>query len=232
MKLADYMRGFSNLFFPNTCAGCDRPLGYYEELVCTDCWYHIPYTDFHLKDDNDTARQLWGKAKVEAAASFLFFREASRVQRIMHHFKYRNMPGIGTLMGQRYGAILRGVDGFGSADVVVPVPLHPQKLRKRGYNQSAYFAAGLAESLGKPALPHGLARKKAGDSQTKKSRYDRYQNMQDTFLVAQPELIENRHVLLVDDVLTTGATIEACAEALLACPGVRVSVATIARAVS
>src|SRR5690554_5556360 len=196
MKPADYIRGFSNLFFPNTCTGCDQPLGNHEELVCTDCWYHIPYTDFHLQADNDTARQLWGKVRVEAAASFLFFREASRVQRIMHHFKYRNTPRIGVIMGQRYGAILRGVDGFSSADVVVPVPLHPKKLRKRGYNQAAYFAAGLAESLGKPVLPDGLARKRTGDSQTKKSRYDRFQNMQDTFVVARPEWVENRHVLL------------------------------------
>ncbi len=232
MRLADYTRGLSNLFFPNTCTGCDQPLGSHEELVCTDCWYHMPYTDFHLQEDNDTARQLWGKVTVEAAASFLFFREASRVQRIMHHLKYRNTPRIGVMMGQRYGQLLREVPGFASADLIVPVPLHPKKLRKRGYNQSAYFAEGLGQRLEKPVLPHGLARSKAGDSQTTKSRYDRYQNMQDTFYATQPSLLENRHVLLVDDVLTTGATIEACVEALLACEGVRVSVATIARAVS
>lgn len=232
MTLADYMRGLSHLFFPNTCTGCDQPLGSNEDLVCTDCWYHMPYTDFHLQADNDTARQLWGRVKVDAAASFLFFREASRVQRIMHHFKYRNTPRIGVLMGLRYGGLLRYATGFASVDLVVPVPLHPKKLRERGYNQSAYFAEGLAQSLGKPMLPNALARKTAGESQTHKSRYERYQNMQDTFQVNEPGALAHRHVLLVDDVLTTGATIEACAQALLACEGVRVSVATIARAVS
>lgn len=232
MKLADYTRGLSNLFFPKTCTGCDQPLGSHEDLVCTDCWYHMPYTDFHLQADNDTARQLWGRVNVEAAASFLFFREASRVQRIMHHFKYRNTPRIGILMGLRYGEVLRNVHGFGTVDIVVPVPLHPKKMRKRGYNQSAYFAEGIAQCFGKPMLPQGLSRKTAGDSQTHKSRYERYQNMQDTFQVTDPGVLVHQHVLLVDDVLTTGATIEACAQALLECEGVRVSVATIARAVS
>ncbi len=232
MKLADYIHGFANLFFPNTCTGCDRLLNYREDLICTDCWYNMPYTDFHLKVDNGTARQLWGKVRVEAAASFVFFREESRVQRIMHHFKYRNTPRIGLIMGQRYGAILREVRRFAEVDIVIPVPLHPRKLQKRGYNQSDSFAYGLSEAMGKPAWCDGLLRMKSGDSQTRKTRFERYQNMRGTFAVSQPERIENRHVLLVDDVLTTGATIEACAEALLAHQGVRVSVVTIAKAVS
>lgn len=230
--MAGYLRGFANLFFPNTCTGCDQVLGQYEELICTDCWYRMPYTGFHLKPDNSTARQLWGRVKLESATSFLFFREASRVQRMMHHFKYRNAPQIGFIIGQRYGARLREVDDFADVDVVVPVPLHRKKLKKRGYNQSEFFARGLADALCRPTLVDGLTRIKEGDSQTRKSRYDRYQNMKNTFVVPRPELIENRHVLLVDDVLTTGSTIEACAEALLSHQGVRVSVATIARVVS
>lgn len=232
MKLANYIRGFTNLFFPDTCTGCDQPLGHHEELICTNCWYHMPYTGFHLKDDNATARQLWGRAQLDCAASFLFFREASRVQRIMHHFKYQNEPKIGEIMGHRYGSLLSKAGRFTTVDIIIPVPLHPKKLKKRGYNQSDFFARGLAEALDKPVLFDGLVRIKVGDSQTRKSRFDRYRNMKDTFLVGQPEVLENLHVLLVDDVLTTGATIEACAEALLAVEGVRVSVVTIAKAIS
>ncbi len=230
MAIKRYLHDLASLFFPRACLGCDTPLAYGESLICTDCWYHLPYTDAHRDPDNVGARQLWGRARVEAVASYVYFVDSSRVKRILHHLKYRRCPQVGRLIGARYGESLRQAAPFNEADFIVPVPLHPSKLRDRGYNQSAFFAKGLSASMGMAVLEHALARGKATESQTRKSRYQRYENMVDTFSVSDHDAIADKHILLVDDVLTTGATIAACVHALLAGGAARVSVATIAKA--
>lgn len=230
MGAISYLQGFAHLCFPPSCVGCDQPLAAQEKHICTDCWYHMPYTHFHRESDNQSARQLWGQVNLVAVASFLYFNDSSRVQNILHHFKYRNVPEIGLVMGQRYGISLREIPAFAAADLIVPVPLHVRKLRKRGYNQSVFFANGLAISLEKPVLENGLVRRRRTESQTRKSRYERFKNMEELFSVTDPSAMAGKHVLLVDDVLTTGATVEACARALLEVEGVKVSVATLARA--
>ena len=230
MGVKRYLKNLYALFFPQTCAGCDTPLAYEEHLICASCWYHLPYTHTHSDPHNKGAMQLQGLTQLEAVASYLYFLDSSRVQNIMHHLKYRGHTEIGTLLGSIYGETLKATAPFDRIDFIVPIPLHPARLRKRGYNQSAFFAKGLSLSLQKPALEDIVVRNKATESQTKKNRYDRYENMQGTFVVTNPELIAHKHILLVDDVLTTGATMAACANALLANGSTRVSAATIAKA--
>src|SRR5690606_36969254 len=230
MGLKQYFDDFSALFFAQTCAGCDVSLVSGEKLICTSCWYHLPHTHAHADRQNSGARQLWGRVRIEAVASYWYFREASRVKRIIHHLKYRNRPEIGTEVGIRYGAVLADTVPFNQADIIVPVPLHPKKLRVRGYNQSAFFANGLARSMQLPVAENGIIRRRATESQTHKNRYERYENMFKTFETTDADAVTGRHVLLVDDVLTTGATLEACASALLESGAAKVSAVTIAKA--
>jgi len=230
MLIKRYLGDLAALFFPQTCVGCDTPLVYGERLICTACWYHLPYTHAHEDTQNISARQLWGRVHVEAVASCWYFRDASRVKQIIHHLKYRRRPEIGTLIGARYGELLRDAPPFNQADIIVPVPLHPKRLRERGYNQSTFFANGLARSMKLPVVEHCITRRKATESQTHKNRYERYENMLETFAANDAEAFAGRHVLLVDDVLTTGATLEACANALLEGGAAKVSAVTIAKA--
>lgn len=230
MLLKRYLSDLASLFFAQTCVGCDTSLVNGERLICTNCWYHLPHTHAHGDNRNSSARQLWGRVRVEAVASYWYFRDASRVKRIIHHLKYRNRPEIGTTIGIRYGAVLADTPPFNQAEIIVPVPLHPKKLRVRGYNQSAFFANGLAQAMKLPVAEHCIARRRATESQTHKNRYERYENMRKTFETIDADTIANRHVLLVDDVLTTGATLEACANALLESGATSVSAVTIAKA--
>jgi len=230
MRVKRYLSDLAALFFTQACAGCDAPLVGGEKLICTTCWYHLPDTHSHKDKQNSSARQLWGRVCIEAVASYWYFRDDSRVKRIIHHLKYRNRPEIGTVIGLRYGAALAETAPFNQAEIIVPVPLHTQKLRSRGYNQSAFFADGLARSMQLPVVEHGIICLRATESQTHKNRYERYENMQKMFQANDTGAIVDRHVLLVDDVLTTGATLEACAGTLLEHGASRVSAVTIAKA--
>src|SRR5690606_27855135 len=200
MRITRYLNDFTALFFAQTCAGCDLPLVDGAKLICTACWYHLPHTRAQVDERNSGARQLWGRVRIEAVASYWYFREASRVKRIIHQLKYRNRPEIGTIIGLRYGVLLADTAPFNQADIIVPVPLPPKKLRTRGYNQSTYFADGLARSMQLPVAEHGIVRHRATKSQTHKNRYERYENMQETFEANDTGTIAGRHVLLVDDV--------------------------------
>ena len=230
VRIKRYLSDLAALFFVDTCAGCDTPLVNGEQLICTACWYRLPDTRSHTDPQNSGARQLWGRVRIEAVASYWYFRDGSRVQRIIHRLKYRNRPEIGTAVGLRYGSILAGTPPYNRAEVIVPVPLHPRKLRKRGYNQSACFAHGLARSMRLPVAEHAIKRTKPTESQTHKGRYERYENMIKTFGIDDAGAIAGRHVLLVDDVLTTGATLEACAHTLWEHGASHVSAVTIAKA--
>lgn len=222
-----YLKNFLSLLYPALCVGCEKPLYEHEELICSYCWYHLPVTNFHQDQHNAAAKQLWGRVKLEFVTSYLYFIKASNVQHILHHLKYFDAPAVGAILGKRYGELLNET-GYSNADIIVPVPLHPKKLRKRGYNQSEYFAEGLSKSMQLPIAVGNLVRHTLAESQTTKKRFERYENMKAIFDVTEPKAFINKHVLLVDDVLTTGATIEACASKLLAISGVKVSVVTLA----
>ena len=201
-----------------------------EQIICTNCQYSLPLTNFHLQPDNIVARQFWGKVNVQAAYALYYFTKGGKVQNLVHHLKYKGMQQIGHEMGSIAGAQLVKNDVFYSADVIIPVPLHKKRLKQRGYNQSTCFAEGLAQKLNAVVDDTSLIRARATETQTKKGRFTRFENMQEVFTVIDPEKLKNQHILLVDDIITTGSTLEACAVELLKIDGVKLSIATIAYA--
>jgi len=216
------------VFFPPTCNGCGGLLNENEGLLCLDCVYHLPRTGFHTDPDNIVAQVFWGRVPLQAAASFLYFNKGNTVQRLLHQLKYQGNQEIGLWLGERYGRELLKSPLFSGIDEIIPVPLHSSKFRKRGYNQSELFAKGLAKTMGKPLDHSTLLRQSATETQTKKSRYQRWENVSEVFTTDHPERVEGKHILLVDDVLTTGATLEASARVLLGIKNLKVSVVTIA----
>lgn len=231
MKLKSvYLADFLSLFFPQLCPACGNELVAHEKVICTDCHYNLPLTNFHLQADNIVARQFWGKINLEGAYSLYYFTKGGKVQSLMHHFKYKNMPQIGNTLGAIAGSQLATNPGFASVDFIIPVPLHKSRLKERGYNQSACFAQGLAEKLDGIVEEDNLIRKRATQTQTHRSRFERFENMQEVFAVNNTDRLKDKHVLLVDDIVTTGSTLEACAIPLLQIEGLKLSIATIAYA--
>ena len=231
MKLqSGYLANFISLLFPELCPACGTDLVANEKIICTDCQYNLPFTNFHLQPDNIVAQQFWGKINIEGAYALYYFSKGGKVQNLMHHFKYKGMHRIGNLLGNIAGGQLSKNEKFATVDHIIPVPLHKSRLKQRGYNQSACFADGLAEKLNAVVENHNLVRIKATETQTHRSRFARFENMQEVFVVQEPERLKNKHVLLVDDIITTGSTLEACAIPLLKIPGLKLSIATIAYA--
>lgn len=229
MKLqTGYWTNFVSLLFPTLCQACGESLVTGEELICLNCRYNLPFTDFHLKPDNMVAQQFWGKIYLEGAYAMCYFAKGGKMQHLMHHFKYKGIQKIGNLLGNIAGEQLLKSPVFKSADVVIPVPLHKSRLRKRGYNQSMCFAEGLSEKMRIPIDENNLVRLRATETQTHRSRFSRFENMREVFTLTNPESLRNKHVLLVDDVVTTGSTLEACGTALLKAEGLKLSIATIA----
>jgi ComF family protein len=227
---SSYLSDFVSLLFPELCAACHESLLNNEHLICIDCLYNLPYTNFHLKPDNIVAQQFWGKISLENVYSLFYFSKGGKVQNLMHQFKYKGQQMIGPLLGEIAGEQLIKNNSFNSVDLIVPVPLHKKRLRERGYNQSECFANGLAQKLNAPVVINNLVREIATETQTHKSRFARFENMQEVFRVTDQQQFINKHILLVDDTVTTGATLEACGIQLLSIEGVKLSIATIAYA--
>jgi ComF family protein len=228
--LSVFAKDFFNLFYPPLCATCSNVLLNQESHVCTACLYNMPRTNFHLDTHNPMAQVFWGRVKVENAAAMYYFEKGSKCRKILHQIKYRGKRELARYIGSIYGTELLRSGRYTDIEVILPVPLHHSKFKKRGFNQSAWFAKGLSEILARPLLDGVLIRSLGAETQTGKSRIERWENVKDNFRVTHPEMIENKHALLVDDVVTTGATLEACACALLSNPGVRVSILTLAYA--
>ena len=229
MGIRDYLTDFVHLFFPNLCKACNQSLFAHEEVLCTNCMYHLPLTDFHLDNRNETTQQLWAKTTFEFAVSMLYLSKSSRVEEMLYKLKYKKQPEIGRYLGKYYGDILTPLIQLHKVDAIIPIPIHPKKLRIRGYNQSACFAEGLSIQLGIPIIDNCLIRTKHTESQTTKSRAERYDNVMEVFTCVSKDQIVGEHILLVDDILTTGATI-CVASNILVQAGAKVSIATIARA--
>ncbi|WP_240676085.1 ComF family protein [Botryobacter ruber] len=222
-----------SLLFPEVCYACDGVLARGEKYICTGCNVKLPYTDFHAHgatELNTLQRRFWGKVPVRFAFAYLHFRAKGRVQRLLHRLKYKGAQELGEHLGLRYGSLLSEYHYPTEFDLVLPVPLHKTKLRKRGYNQSDSFAKGIAGAMKLPWNNNTLVRTTNTETQTRKNRLARWQNVEEVFRVAKPEAVKGKRVLLVDDVLTTGATLEACAVVLLAAGCAEVSVVTIAAA--
>lgn len=227
IRLKNYILGFYELFYPNLCVACNSHLLNQEELICTKCLYNLPKTNYHKEIDNPVSQLFWGRTKIEFATAYYFFHKGSMFQDMMHKFKYSGLKEIGFILGKSFGAQLKE-SMFNQVDIIIPVPLHPKKLKKRGYNQSEWLARGLAESLAKTVDTKSLVRAIATETQTRKSRFERWKNVENIFKITNPELLEGKHILLVDDVVTTGSTLEACANIILEIKNTKVSIAALA----
>jgi ComF family protein len=214
MQALQLAKDFVSLFYPEVCLVCGEGLASKEEFTCTTCLFKLPKTNFHLQPENPLRKALWGRVEADAVAAYCHYQKGNAVQELVHELKYNGKKELGYCLGKWYGYDLKQTDFFNKVDMIVPVPLHKKKLRKRGYNQSAWFAKGLAEALGKPFAEDALVRVVNTDTQTRKSRYSRWENVKDIFKANKPEMLAGKHVLLVDDIITTGATIEACTYAL------------------
>lgn len=217
-----------NLVYPNLCLICGESLVRGEEMICLTCLHNIPKTNYHLEVDNTVEKRFWGKVPIHRATSFFFFYKGSPFQKLLHELKYRGNKEIGFVAG-KYAAIdLLESEDFRNIDVIIPVPLHPKKFHKRGYNQSEWIAKGLAKILEKPVDTTHLIRIKENTTQTKKSVFERYTNTANIFSLTDLTVFRHKHVLLIDDVLTTGSTLEACMQTLLETDYIKISVFTLA----
>lgn len=217
-----------SILYPELCQGCGNALFKYERCICLSCIYKLPRTNFHYEDDNPIARVFWGRVKLEHVSAFVYFNKKGRVQNLMHQFKYKNRKDIGFELGKLYGQDLKKSNWIAEIDLIIPVPLHKKKHKKRGYNQSEEIVKGLTNSLGIPMNCTWLQRTKESETQTKKNRIQRWENVKEIFEITDKESLTDKHIILVDDVITTGATIEACAQKLLEVSGLKLSVLSLA----
>lgn len=220
----------TELLFPRLCVVCGDKLIEQEQWICLHCLHHIPRTNFHLNPENPVAQLFYGRVQVEFATSFFYFSKGSKYQTLLHNLKYKGMKELGEEIGKHFGIDLLQSSDFSSVDLICPVPLHSQKEKKRGYNQSWWIASGIARQLNKPVSADNLKRITATETQTRKSRFERWTNVEGIFELSNPEEFSGKHILLVDDVVTTGSTLEACAQAILSKSTARVSIATLATA--
>ncbi len=228
VQLVEVLGDFLSLIYPNLCICCDSVLVKQEHLICSKCNIGLPRTHFHLVKDNPIEHIFWGRIKIEKASAFFLYQKGSKYQQLLHQLKYKGIRNIGVELGKLFAVELIQVNYFGDIDLIVPVPLHPKKERKRGYNQSLAIAEGVATVLQKEIDKDVLYRKRFNDTQTKKGRFERWENMNELFDVKNIDKFEGKHLLLIDDIVTTGATLEACAFALLKGKDVKVSIATLA----
>ena len=227
-KLQQSISDVLELVFPSMCATCGERLLMQEKFVCFSCWSDLPRTNFHKNPENKVAQLFWGRVNIENATSWYSYKKGSAYQQLIHFIKYKGLKELGYEAGKRYGFELKESENFAEIDMIVPVPLHPKKKKKRGYNQCDWIAHGIAEALKKEVISENLHRNIHTSTQTLKNRYERFQNVEGIFGVRNPEIFEGKHILLVDDVVTTGSTLEACAFTLLQLKNVKVSIATLA----
>ena len=219
-----------DLFFPKVCAGCHTILITNETVFCTVCRHELPLTQYHLDSKNEAVKKFYGKIAIEHASALLYFNKKGIVQELIHNLKYKGHEEIGTVLGNWYVEDLKELALETPFDVVIPVPLHPKKFRERGYNQVTTFGKALAKGLKIDYNDAVLYRKKYSKTQSKKNLVGRSDNIENIFDVIFTEENKNKHFLIVDDVLTTGATLEACSKALLKIPGAKISIVCMAMA--
>ncbi|MCW3127139.1 MAG: putative amidophosphoribosyltransferase [Bacteroidetes bacterium] len=229
--IGSYLNDLLLLAFPNNCLACSGSLMTDEKDICFSCIDSFPETHYHLSADNPVAQHFWGRVPLAHAASYLYVRDGNMTQTMIHQLKYKEKKKIGVKLGRLYGYKMKQAESlFPKIDLIVPVPLHANRKNQRGYNQSDVFAQGLSEILEVPYEPNVMKRVVETVSQTKRSRYERWENVEGIFELSEPDKIKGKHILLVDDVITTGATIESSVTTLLKGENVTVSVATIATA--
>lgn len=231
MLVNSYFRDFVSLFYPRLCLACGDTLFRHEEVLCTICLSELPRTKFHLYEDSPLDKVFWGRVPVCKTAALFYFSKGGRVQHLVHQLKYKGRKEVGVFTGKMLGKEIWTVQEYHDIQRIIPVPLHPRKFKKRGYNQSEQIAIGLSEATGLPVDISSFVRTVASETQTRKARFARFENVKEIFYVSDPEALADQHILLVDDVITTGSTLESCANVLLKVPGIKISIASIAYAV-
>jgi ComF family protein len=226
----DILLDFVGLFFPRYCRCCLEPLVRQEELICMKCMLELPRSNYHLEKENPFYMKMRGRIPVEHVMALFKFVKSSRVQKLLHSLKYRGEAEIGVALGKLYAQYLMLANLQNDFDLILPVPLHAFKKKKRGYNQSEEFGKGLSEVLAIPCTDNVLERKFQTATQTKKSKVSRWTNVSDVFALRLPGEIEGKRILLVDDVMTTGATLEACGQVVIDGGCKSLSIACIAAA--
>lgn len=228
--IKNLLEDFIALIFPHTCIACQNALVKGEEQICTSCMAALSPTDYHLNPENELRMKFGGRLALHHCLAFYTFRKSSILQKIVHELKYRNNPEVGMMLGRWYGHLLKNAGLNQEFDLILPVPLHISRKIKRGYNQSDYFAEGLSEAMQVPCSAEVLIRNKATQSQTRKKRMERFQNVENIFEVLQAGKIKGQRILLVDDIVTTGSTLESCAHCIIQAGCSALSIAVIGSA--
>lgn len=218
------------LIYPRTCGACNIPLLKGEHVICTKCIAELPLTNYHLMKENPVEQLFVGRIPVETATTLLYFHKKGRTQHLLHLLKYRGRQDVGIYLGQILGNQLKTSEHYQGIDAVIPIPLHPKRQKQRGYNQAECIAIGIAQSMQVPIETSLVIRNLETKTQTKKSRTERWENVAQVFQIQEKNIQTGKHFLIVDDVITTGATIEACAQILLTVPGTKISIAGLAKA--
>ena len=221
-----------NLFFPKVCSGCSSFLLSNENVICTVCRHEIPLTNHHLNPENDAFKKFYGRIPVMHTSALFYFHKKGIVQELIHNLKYKGHEEIGAILGEWYAEDLKTIDLLKSVDEIIPVPLHRRKLKERGYNQVTAFGTALSSSLNINYNDTILVRNVYSKTQSKKNLLGRTEGIESTFDVSFTEKDHNKHFLLIDDVITTGSTLEACSRALLKIPGAKISIVCMAMAQS
>lgn len=227
-KLPNILNAINNLLLPRVCFGCNARLNGGEQHLCTVCRHQLPLTDYNFNDENRVDRIFYGRINITKANSFLFFTDQGIVKNLIHNLKYRNQEQIGAFLGDWFGQQISENNHLEKVDYVIPVPLHKKKLKKRGYNQTALFAKRLAFHLNSTYLENVLIKTANTKTQTKRSRLARWYDNRSLYEVTDEKILKNKRILLVDDVITTGATMEICARPLKKIEGTVVYIATMA----
>ena len=219
-----------NFFYPRSCISCGNVLFSEEQFFCLHCLYNLPETRYHEFMQSPISQIFMGRVVIENTGAFLFYKKGNKVQKMLHHLKYKGIKEIGAFLGSIYGSQLVQQEKWKAIDMVIPIPLHKKKEKKRGYNQSEWIAKGLSAGMQIPYNTNLLIRSEFTETQTKKSRFHRWQNVKEVFRLTDLNALKNKHVLICDDVLTTGATLEAAIQKLAVVSGIKISVVTLATA--
>ena len=217
-----------NLFYPEQCPICKNQLVKGEKIICVSCIMELPVTNFCNLKNNNVETSFYGRILIEDATSLFYFHKDGKVQKLIHQLKYKGNQQIGAVLGDWLGENMLESSRFNNLDGIVTVPLHPKKLKIRGFNQLTKFGKSLSNKLQIPVIDDVLVKVYASQTQTKKSRFDRTTNVDEKFELLDHSILENKHILLIDDIITTGATLEACSLALLNSKNIKISIATMA----
>jgi ComF family protein len=228
--LKNILSGTVHLFYPHICTGCGSDILEENTLLCLRCIHDLPHTNFAQYSNNPVEKYFWGRLPISAGYSEFYFSKEFLIQHLIHQLKYKDDTNIGFYLGELMGKTLLNSNRFNSIDALIPLPLYADKEHKRGYNQAAVICNGMSSVMNIPVLNGHVIRQHATETQTRKHRTERWENVKGSFKVIKESTLKNKHLLLVDDVITTGATLEACGSILLQTENVKLSIATLAYA--